>query len=408
MNRGLVMRCPTCKVMIEKNGGCPSMHCTSCGTGFTWVPKADQQFPQGHDPSAMNTLFIPFAAGHGDKAMSLSKLIPPRKHKPRPVTDMRPTVVLQRIPGITIGPRGGTSNTTLRRLRLLQEQAKRRESEEDIINELLRSRGVQPATSNPGPSTSSSMRMSQQRAEEWVWSAHFGATPPSGPAANVVNNPLGGLSNDPAVPMSRYLVPGASNYPVPGTSNYPVPGTSNYPVPGTSNYSIPGTSSNPMPGTSNYPVPATSNYPVAGTSSMSMPHTPLYWTPPDPSYWNAPADPYSSTLQLASMYNYSQSTTQQVTPGYNLFPENRAATPETSSTSSSSSSGMGVNMLNKHSLNLIGQGFDPTIQRPASHPSGFNSSPYLDDDDDDDDDVDDDLMMEHELMNHIWDNSDSS
>ncbi|RUP43124.1 hypothetical protein BC936DRAFT_137571 [Jimgerdemannia flammicorona] len=29
-------RCPKCRIMITKNGGCPHMHCTSCGFDFCW------------------------------------------------------------------------------------------------------------------------------------------------------------------------------------------------------------------------------------------------------------------------------------------------------------------------------------------------------------------------------------
>lgn len=35
--RKLSRPCPGCSKNIEKNGGCPSMHCSQCGSDFCWT-----------------------------------------------------------------------------------------------------------------------------------------------------------------------------------------------------------------------------------------------------------------------------------------------------------------------------------------------------------------------------------
>lgn len=36
LREGKAKYCPTCKYLIEKNGGCDHMRCTNCSTTFDW------------------------------------------------------------------------------------------------------------------------------------------------------------------------------------------------------------------------------------------------------------------------------------------------------------------------------------------------------------------------------------
>ncbi|XP_021953271.1 ranBP-type and C3HC4-type zinc finger-containing protein 1 [Folsomia candida] len=57
VNDGIVMKCPSCRIMVEKTGGCVHMWCSFCKTDFDWISQENQR-KSGDDDG---TLFVPMA-----------------------------------------------------------------------------------------------------------------------------------------------------------------------------------------------------------------------------------------------------------------------------------------------------------------------------------------------------------
>lgn len=46
VNRGDAMRCPQCKVILQKKSGCDWMRCTMCKTEICWATKGPRWGPK--------------------------------------------------------------------------------------------------------------------------------------------------------------------------------------------------------------------------------------------------------------------------------------------------------------------------------------------------------------------------